>query len=70
VLVAGLEEQRDVRQRDTRARWQVREPLIDLAIDARVNDRLEICARGRIAENNAAERFPIQGAVRKQDAPA
>ena len=46
VLVACLEQQRDVGDRETRGGGKRDEPLADAAVDFRVDDRLEV-ARGR-----------------------
>ena len=52
--------------RDARARRAgSANQLVDSAVDARVDDRLELGARGAIAEDDAAERGAIQRAVRR-----
>ncbi len=61
--MAGLEQQRNVGNRDACAGRQVREPLVDAPIDLGVDDGLEIGAGGAIGEHDAAERRAIERAV-------
>ena len=63
VLVAGLEEQRDVGDGDAGAGGDVGGPLADPAVDLGMDDRLEVGASRAIAEHDPAQCRTIERAV-------
>ena len=63
MLVAGLEQQRDVGDGDGACPAERDEPLADAAVDLGMDDRFELGARGAIVEHDPAERGAVEGAV-------
>ena len=60
VLMAGLEKQRNISNRQTGAGREVREPFANAAVDLWMNDRLQIGSSRAVREHEPAERRAIE----------
>ena len=70
VLLAGLEQQRNVGHGHVRAGGKIGGPLLDAAVDLGMDDGFEIGARCAVGEYESPESRPIERAIRAQETVA